>query len=144
MNSSYLTKIFNIYLNRCNKRVINLADKVVFQSELSRMMLKKFIGYNKIESVVIYNGAPKEFSLKTNSKIYLEGSPILVVTATFRPPKRLLDAIFLTNHLGKKYPSIKLHVLGDIDILTLSALKTVDCSRVKFHGRLSQSNRRIL
>ena len=96
----YLTKVLNNYLNRYNKYILEKSDKIVFQSKLSYNLHKHFIKFNKkINYKIIYNGAYANFSNKKS----ISSSYSLVITANFRPVKRLLDGIKLF-HLIKKFP----------------------------------------
>ena len=96
----FLTKTLNNYLNRYNKYILEKSDKIVFQSKLSYNLHKHFIKFDKkINYNIIYNGAYANFSNKKT----IFSSYSLVITANFRPVKRLLDGIKLFNLIKKKY-----------------------------------------
>lgn len=131
--------IINNYLNRNSKQLQEKSDIVIFQSKLSMQMQEKFVGswFKKKPYTIIPNGIPLDIFNPNTEKINLEGYPKLVITASFRLHKRLQDAIRLTNSLKiSKYPNIKLHVIGDMDILTKNMLKNLDITNIVLHGRV--------
>ena len=136
--SAKVTKLINLYLNRFNRKAIKSSDIVIFQSQLSKQLHKKFVGNIGANSKIIFNGAPRNHKHRQGQFNEILKAPRLAITASFRPHKRLIDAICLVNHLGKVYPSIALDVMGDIDPLTLTELNKVNTKRVFFHGRLDQ------
>ena len=121
---NFLTKsfspFFNYYLNRFNRKAIKLSDALVFQSNLSLKMHKYLMEdfFKDKLFTIILNGVPSNQFAPSKEVFNLEGNPKLVITANFRPHKRLHEAINITNYMNKKHKSIKLHVIGDIDILT--------------------------
>ncbi len=139
--TSKLTGPFNNYLNRFNRKLIKHSDAIVFQSQLSKDMHSHFIG--GIDSIkysdVILNGVPADiFRPHSKTSVELEGYPRLVITASFRLHKRLQEAIKLTNYLHTHgYPSIKLHVIGDMDLLTQEMLKSMNLLNTILHGVLN-------
>ena len=129
----------NSYLNRASGKILQKADIIIFQSELSRKMHQRFFGDAKQQSYVILNGVPVEIFNPDVKSVSLEGSPRLAITASFRLHKRLQNAIKLTNNLRKKLPSITLHVMGVIDDLTKELIQSLDLSSCIFHGHVSSS-----
>ncbi len=138
-----LTKIFNMYLNRYNQFMLNNCDGLVFQSKLSYKFHQKFLKLNNKKFKIILNGKSNSIDTSYNA-IISENYPNLVITATFRPHKRLIDAIELTNHLKNKYPKIKLNVVGKIDKITKENLNKIDCNNCIFHGVKDQNYMDIL
>lgn len=133
-----LTKTVNRHLNRYNKKLYQHADGIIFQSELSYKMQKKIVGKDPKRFKIINNGVPlKLFNPSKKSPDFKTLN--LVITATYRPHKRLIDAVLLTNHLVKKY-NAKLNVIGQIDILTQKHLHTIDTSNCIFHGKITPEN----
>ncbi len=128
-----LTKIFNQYLNRYNQFMLNNCDGLVFQSKLSYKFHQKFLKLHNKKYKIILNGKSNCIDASSSS-IISENYPNLVITATFRPHKRLTDAIELTNYLKNKYPKIKLNIVGKIDIITKENIKKIDCNNCIFHG----------
>lgn len=144
-SSYYIDKILNNYLNRYNHYTIKHSDKIIFQSNLSKKMHLKFIGNKNIfKNTIINNGAPKNFKTNTDIKTNNNSFPNIVITANFRPVKRLKDAILLINYLSNRYKKILLHVVGAIDPLTNNEISKLDCSRVKFYGELRQDDLNIV
>ena len=144
-SSYYLDKILNHYLNRYNNYTIKYCDKIIFQSHLSKKMHLKFIGNNNIlKNTIINNGAPKNFKTSNDIKANDNSFPNIVITANFRPVKRLKDAILLINYLSYQYKKILLHVVGSVDPLTNKEISKLDCSRVKFYGELKQEDLDII
>lgn len=129
----------NSYLNRASGKILQKADIIIFQSELSREMHQRFFGDAKQQSYVILNGVPVEIFNPDVKSVSLEGSPRLVITASFRLHKRLQNAIDLINNLRKKLPSITLHVIGVMDNLTKELIQSLDLSSCIFHGHVSSS-----
>lgn len=133
-----LTKLFNIYLNRYIRRVIRNSNGIVFQSQISKEMYLEFMGKITKPHKVIYNGVPldkfypKDLNGAINKKIVN-----IVITANFRPHKRLIDAINLINELNRNRKSV-LHVVGKIDSVTLKEVSTLDRSNCIFHGQLEE------
>lgn len=136
--TSKLTEPFNNYLNRFNRKLIKHSDAIVFQSQLSKEMHSHFIG--GIDSIkysdVILNGVPADiFRPHSKTSVELEGYPRLVITASFRLHKRLQEAIKLTNYLHMHgYTDVKLHVVGNMDLLTKQAISKLSTDRCVFHG----------
>jgi glycosyltransferase involved in cell wall biosynthesis len=132
------TFVFNYYLNRFNRGLIASSDALIFQSELSLIMHKKFIGgevKNKPHTTIL-NGVPTNLFHPVSDMLNLEGTPRLVITASFRLHKRLHEAIRIVNKMSGKHKSIKLHVIGTMDNLTKQYISTLDCTNVIFHGNV--------
>jgi glycosyltransferase involved in cell wall biosynthesis len=135
-----LTFPLNSYLNRINKNIIKNSHGIVFQSELSKNMHARFIGETADSSVIILNGIPTEVFNPNIGKSSLEGYPRLVITASFRLHKRLQDAVNAVNMLRKKFPKIKLHIIGDFDLLTKELMFKLDLSSCVLHGRVDSES----
>ena len=133
----YFDKLLNNYLSRYNTIAINNCEKVVFQSQISKKMHEKFLDYDLDKHTIINNGAKKNFKVKNVISKHHSDYPNIVITSNFRPVKRLKESILLINSLRKKYPKIKLHVIGPIDKLTRKELIDIDCSSVQFYGELN-------
>lgn len=132
----FLTKTLNNYLNRYNKYILEKSDKIVFQSKLSYNLHKHFIKFDKkINYNIIYNGAYANFSNKKT----IFSSYSLVITANFRPVKRLLDGIKLFNLIKKKIPGIKLHVIGVVDQISIRSISKLNLDSVIFHENLTET-----
>jgi len=140
--SMILNKPLNYYLNRSNRKIFRKSDGIVFQSELSKKMHEKFVGVDNNTKLheIILNGVPTETFYPIKNGIVLEGNPKLVITASFRPHKRLQDAIMIVNSLKKKFKDIKLHVIGDMDNLTKEYISILDTSSCIFHGRVKSED----
>jgi glycosyltransferase involved in cell wall biosynthesis len=140
MSSHTLNKIFNAYLNRASTWLLNNSDGIVFQSELSKSMHLKFIGFDesKIKSVVINNGVNlNEFYPKRCDK-KLKGEPALIISASrFRLNKRLHEAVKLVNYLSSSLKGVHLHVLGEINNMVERSLSGICTDRVTFYGKVS-------
>ena len=137
------TKIFNQYLNRYNQFMLNNCDGLVFQSNLSYKLHQRFLKLDNKKFKIILNGKSSSIDSSFNS-IVSDNYPNLVITATFRPHKRLIDAIELTNHIKIKYPKVKLNIVGKIDKITNENLKKIDCNNCIFHGVKDQDYMDIL
>ena len=121
------------YLNRNNKKLLKYSDVIVFQSKMSKAMHEYFWGKINKKNLIIYNGIKsREYSKKTINK-----EINLVITASFRLNKRLSDAILITNSLNLKNYSVKLHVIGKLDFLTIESIAHLDKSNSIFHGHLN-------
>ena len=121
------------YLNRNNKKLLKYSDVIVFQSKMSKAMHEYFWGKINKKNLIIYNGIKsREYSKKTINK-----EINLVITASFRLNKRLSDAILITNSLNLKNYTVKLHVIGKLDFLTIESIANLDKSNSIFHGHLN-------
>jgi glycosyltransferase involved in cell wall biosynthesis len=138
-----LTPMLNRYLDRGAVWLLKNSNGIIFQSELSLRMHKRFLGFDesKIPNTIIFNGADlNEFS-PTAKQFKLCGFPSLLVSAsTYRLHKRLKDAVLLTNFLSKEFPKVRLHILGNCDFLVRETLKEIDTSRCVFHGMKMQKD----
>ena len=125
----------NRYLNRSNRALLKKSDVIVYQSEFSKRMQHQFVGSSKKISSVILNGVPGEV-FYPKKRIETETVDI-VITASFRLHKRLLDAIDLVNALNiRNLQKYQLHIIGDMDVLTAEAIKSKDLSHCVFYGRV--------
>ncbi|MDQ1339379.1 MAG: UDP-glucose:(heptosyl)LPS alpha,3-glucosyltransferase [Campylobacterota bacterium] len=131
-------KPVNYFLNRASKEVQKKSDIIIFQSAFSKDMQDKFVGsfYIKKPHKIILNGIPRDVFYPPKKVTYIEGFPNLAITASFRLHKRLQDAIAITNFLKKKYPDIRLHILGNMDNLTKKYISMQDISSCVFHGNV--------
>ena len=81
--------------------MINNSNGLVFQSNLSYQLHKKFTKLDNQKSTIILNGSPILFNQKSQTSLYKEYFPNLAIVASFRPPKRLIESIRLINELKK-------------------------------------------
>lgn len=134
--TTWLTGPLMHYLNRASREVQQKSDAIIFQSELSRRMQEQFVGkyFEEKPYKVVLNGAPLDTFFPKKQSERLAGYPALSITASFRPGKRLYDAIRLVENLQTHFPEVHLHVFGTKDVLVEQALKGKDLSRVTFHG----------
>ena len=138
-SNKFTNKIFNFYLNRYSSWVLKNAKGLIFQSELSLKMHEKFLGFKKNKPfTIIHNGIDLN-QFKPKKKNFVGTPALLVSCSVYRPHKRLHEVIRLTNSLLKVYPKIKLHILGDLDILTKEFVSQMDLSNCIFHGRIKPS-----
>ncbi len=130
--------LLNRFFNRGALRLTRRADAVVFQSQISKAMHKKFLKYQegRVPDTIIYNGADiDEFYPREGCS--LEGYPAVIISSSvYRLHKRLGEAIKLISRLSKEYPDIRLHILGDFDSLVQQSLAGIDLSRCTLHGRM--------
>jgi glycosyltransferase involved in cell wall biosynthesis len=134
-----LTIALNRYLDRGAAWLLQNADGIVFQSELSRDMHRAFLGYRpgRVPEQVILNGVPLDEFRPQASAMRLDGSPAVLISASiYRLHKRLHSAIRVVNALAPAFPRMRLHVLGEFDPLVAAALRDEDVSRCVFHGRV--------
>jgi len=130
------SRLFNFYLNRFNRKLILSCDGIIFQSELSLKMHRKFMMdvFSSKMYTVILNGVPTKTFYPKDEGVELRGSPCLVITATFRPHKRLYEAIKIINMLKETHPDSFLHVIGSVDLITKENIDQLNCDNVIFHG----------
>ena len=143
LNIDLITKFINNYLNRYNQYMISNCDGIVFQSNLSYQFHKKFINLNNKKYKIILNGTVLSLN-KNYPKLYQDNYPNIVISATFRPHKRLIEAINIINNLKKKFSKIKLHVIGSIDRLTQKKLNKINCENIILHGFRDQKFMNLL
>ena len=141
-STMFLNGMLNNYLNRYSRKLQKQSDMIIFQSKLSKKMQDTFVGdyYKNKPHTIILNGVPTDIFNPKIEKFSLDGFPKLVITASFRLHKRLQDAISITNKLKQKYPNIKLHILGNMDILTQSCINKLDLENCLFHGKLNSES----
>lgn len=127
------------YLNRRDRPLKCRADAIVYQSRLSRLIHNRIAGTDPTGKPVyeILNGAPLDVFRPVRSSVALPGGPHLAITAQFRIGKRLRDAIGVVNSLRRRHSGIRLHVLGDMDVLARESLEGLDQAACIFHGRVS-------
>lgn len=131
----YLQNIINNRLNRSIIWLLNNSKAFIFQSKISLKMHKKFLNFKKRKYTIICNGVDiNEF--KPRKKKFSQTKYIIISASTFRPHKRLHEAIKLINFLSNIYPKIKLHILGELDSVTKEIIKNYDLSNCIFYGRV--------
>lgn len=136
---TFLSGIFNRYLNRRAVWLLRNAGAIVFQSRLSREMYIKFLRYQpgRVPETVILNGVNLD-DFRPRASNRLEGFPALIISAALhRLHKRVQEAIRLVNVLAGDFPRVRLHVLGDFDPLVREVVSTLDTSKCIFHKRLN-------
>jgi glycosyltransferase involved in cell wall biosynthesis len=142
ISSLSLNKLFNLYLNRASVWLLKNSNGIVFQSELSKKMHLKFVGFDpkKIKSTIINNGINLTEFYPMNSKFKLKGNPALIISASrFRLNKRLHEAIKLTNYISNLLKETHLHVLGEVNNVIKESLNGICSDRVTFHGKVNPS-----
>ena len=131
---SPFNKLLNSHLNRFSKNLLESADLIIYQSFWSKKMQDKFVGECSVPYAIINNGVPLDiFSF---NKKQVSRNINLVITANFRPHKRLFDAILLVNSLQNKVPKIRLKVIGDIDIVTKLSIQNLNLNNCDFLGKI--------
>jgi glycosyltransferase involved in cell wall biosynthesis len=133
-NAKYFNKQINDYLNRNSYELLSNVDLIVYQSKLSKEMQEKFVRKSNKPSEIINNGVPLDLFYPTKKKI--DKGLNFVITAKFRPHKRLFDAILLINEIQKIIPKSRLKIIGEIDPITLAAIKNIDLTYCDFIGEL--------
>lgn len=129
-----ITKFLNKKLNRHTIWLINNSQGFIFQSDLSFKMHKKFLNFKKKNYCIINNGVDlKEFN-PIYKKKYSNTKSIIISCSFYRPHKRLHEAVKLINFLNSNYIKCKLHILGELDLLSKQTLKNIDLSNCIFHG----------
>jgi len=97
------------------KKLYQVADAVVWQSEFDRGMTTRWWNEPKKGSV-IRNGINvepiKKFSIPTLEQLRQQYEMLFVCSANWHPQKRLLDNISLYRHLRSFYDSAALIVMG--------------------------------
>lgn len=138
--------IFNRYLARNAKLLIEKSNGIIFQSSTSKKSYSTIYNFDKIKipSRIIYNGTKlKKFNKNINQESTF-GFPAIVTSASeFRPNKRLKDTLKLVLKLSELFPKIKLHIVGNINKYELSILKNIinkNPEIFKFHGLLNRKN----
>lgn len=137
----YSSNIFNKYLNRVNRKLIHISDRVVFQSKLSTTMHKTFVGVLPDKYEIIMNGISIDDFTPNGDKQQFSGYPAILISASlYRPHKRLQSAINFVNYASRIYPNVKLHILGEPDPIVKSYISHMDMSRCVLHGRVPVVN----
>ncbi len=138
--SRRLTKAINRALNNNIKWLISNSEGVIFQSQFSKNLVDKFLDTSNLQKFSIINNGVNldEYNPSLNDHRWKEYYPNLLISASsYRPQKRLNDAIKLVNSLSKIYPKIHLHVLGNVNKAVKEELVSLDLSRSTFHGKIS-------
>lgn len=135
---SSINALLNYHLNRGVRGAIESSRGVVFQSELSKAMHERFIGRVNKPDTVILNGA-KPVSPPSVGNPF-KGVVWLAITASFRPHKRLLEALALLRYLNELgEATFKLAVFGKIDAITQRYLREINTDGVAFYGAVSRT-----
>lgn len=97
------------------------ADAIIYQSNWSRAMHRKYVGKYKVQDAVIYNGAP------LNKPEIMCSEKIIVAASRWRAHKRLKSIMQAAAIAG----GIKLHIFGDVS-------KPIKSSNIVYHGHKNQ------
>ena len=128
----------NYYLNRGVRGAIRVSKGIVFQSELSKAMHVRFIGQVQKPHRAIYNGARPICA--PSSRGSASGEVWLAITASFRPHKRLLDALALLKYLnGLGLARFKLAVFGKVDSITKRYISDSHMEDITMYGAVSRN-----
>ena len=141
--NSALTKFINKYLDRTCLWLLNNADGLIFQSQLSLKMHQHFLNFDpqRKRHEIILNGVNiDEYHPVTAVKPNKKEINIIVSASKYRVHKRLSEAIRLVNQLAQTVDKIQLHILGELDEITSESIKNIDKSRCIFHGRVHPSH----
>lgn len=109
-------------LNREIATQCSKADAIIYQSNWSRGMHRKYVGKYHVQDAVIYNGAPLN-----QSDIWCS-EKILVAASRWRAHKRL-KSIMQAATLAK---DITLHIYGDVS-------KPIRSPNIVYHGHRNQA-----
>ena len=96
--------IFNRYLARNSKILIEKSNGIIFQSYTSKKSYSTIYDFDKIKtpSKVIYNGTNLKKFNKSISQDSIYGFPALVTSSSeFRPNKRLEDTVKVSSKTFK-------------------------------------------
>ena len=135
-----LSKFLNMYIDRKSLWLLNNADGLIFQSQLSLNMHKTFLNYEPLHKPykIIYNGIDTNIFYPSKLNQDLKKNVNVITSAsTYRLHKRLLETIKLINYVSLVIPNVTLHILGDLDQLTQSSIASIDKSRCKFYGKVN-------
>jgi len=141
--SRYLTIAINKRLNKNINWLIRNSNGVIFQSQFSKTLADKFLETSNLKNFAIINNGVSldEYSPSLNENKWKNSFPNLLISASsYRPIKRLAEAIKLVNSLSKNYPKICLHVLGNINKEVKEELVSLDVSKCIFHGKITLDN----
>lgn len=133
-----LDRLIAAYFNRRDWPLKRRADAIVYQSRLSHRIHQTFAQPDPAATPVyeIANGVPLDIFRSSAKAALRTGGPHLAITAQFRVGKRLRDAVQITNALRRTYPLVRLHVIGDIDLLARESIEGLDISACELHGRV--------
>jgi len=88
------------------------ADGIIYQSETSKKMCKKYLLPSKAKVIkVVHNGCLRDW---VGDPIKHKGINI-VTAAKWRRPKRFIEIVNVFTHFLVYYPKAKLHVLGSFN-----------------------------
>ena len=127
--SKYLSKLinpyFNTFLNRNYYFNLKKTDLIIYQSKFCRFSVEHFVYKPSIHSVVINNGIDlNEFSPIARENKGKKDLNILI-SHRIQPVKRVQQAPYLIQELRKKYPSVRVHVVGGGVYNTLGRIKGI-------------------
>lgn len=106
---------------RLNKVILDnysVADKVIYQSEFSKFTIEKLlhdrfkVNVPKKESIIIYNGVDLERFKPMKHLRNKKNFPNILISHRLIPFKRAHQAPMIIEELIKKYPDLKVHVVG--------------------------------
>ena len=114
--SKILSKYFSRYILKANL----ISDAIIFQTNISKKMYEDILDFDtsKKKYFVINNGTifNKYQILKRDNLIF--GYPACFVSASnYRTIKRLDETISLCNLLRIDFPDIKLHIIGNTNLI---------------------------
>lgn len=137
--SKILSRLINNYLNQNIRWLLNNSEGFIFQSKISKAIYDKYLGTSNLNNFkIINNGVDiKLFHPSNRTSEFKNNFPNIVISASsYRPLKRLSDAVKLTNSLAATYPDICLHVIGTIGPIVKKELKNLSLDYCKFYGKL--------
>ena len=116
--------------NKNIKRIYDMADGVIFQSEFNRKLITKFFGEHE-NSTVIHNGADFMFINNSPTLPFNKYENLWCCAASWRPHKRLNENIrYFLEHSGE---NDGLMIAGDV-----SNNKIIKHNRIHYIGVLNQ------
>ncbi len=134
--SKQFTRLINKYLDRNSIWLHKNSDGIIFQSNFSKHMHEFLLDFdNKKASEVIHNGIDLTKFYPDDKSISKNFPNVIISASQYRPHKRLNDSIDLINKLSRKYPKIKLHILGNIGSFVKEEIKNKNLEYCEFHGR---------
>lgn len=145
----YLSILINFIKNRRFYLLHNISNGIVFQSQYSLDLHKRFIMMPKKKYQIIPNGIDSSlWPLKANKK--KDNEPLkLLISGQFRPHKRLHEAIKLTAYLNKHMCDTELTILGSGKDDYLFFCKQLTCklnisNKVKWLGKVHHTELNII
>lgn len=111
-----------IVFKRINKVILDnyrLADKVIYQSEFSKFAIEKLL-FERFkldippkESTIVYNGVDLEHFKPMKECREKKNFPNILISHRLIPFKRAHQAPLIIEELIKKYPDLKVHIVGE-------------------------------